>query len=149
MVEINGKHILVTGGSSGFGRHFARFLADEGAGGRCDRAGIRAAVSGPRLGLGAFCEGRDRPCRRACVMGRVARRGEEEVHGVIEQRGSAPGAVAGSPAKYPKVVVMTLVKTEHGWRSLLNGGLAVTAHHGIPFGSYSSSRYHWTPGAYD
>jgi NAD(P)-dependent dehydrogenase (short-subunit alcohol dehydrogenase family) len=29
--EINGKHILVTGGSSGFGRHFARFLADKGA----------------------------------------------------------------------------------------------------------------------
>jgi NAD(P)-dependent dehydrogenase (short-subunit alcohol dehydrogenase family) len=29
--EINGKHILVTGGSSGFGRHFARFLANNGA----------------------------------------------------------------------------------------------------------------------
>ncbi|WP_424593007.1 hypothetical protein [Bradyrhizobium sp.] len=65
----------------------------------------------------------------------VVRRGEEEVHGVIEQRGSAPGAVAGFPAKYPKVVVMTLRKTEEGWRSLLNGGLAITAHHGIPFGA--------------
>ena len=31
MFEINGKHILVTGGSSGFGRHFARFLTDKGA----------------------------------------------------------------------------------------------------------------------
>jgi NAD(P)-dependent dehydrogenase (short-subunit alcohol dehydrogenase family) len=29
--EIDGKHILVTGGSSGFGRHFARFLADRDA----------------------------------------------------------------------------------------------------------------------
>jgi nucleoside-diphosphate-sugar epimerase len=29
--EINGRHILVTGGSSGFGRHFARFLASNGA----------------------------------------------------------------------------------------------------------------------
>jgi NAD(P)-dependent dehydrogenase (short-subunit alcohol dehydrogenase family) len=29
--EINDKHILVTGGSSGFGRHFARFLASNGA----------------------------------------------------------------------------------------------------------------------
>jgi NAD(P)-dependent dehydrogenase (short-subunit alcohol dehydrogenase family) len=29
--EIKDKHILVTGGSSGFGRHFARFLADKGA----------------------------------------------------------------------------------------------------------------------
>jgi len=29
--EINGKHILITGGSSGFGRHFARFLAGNGA----------------------------------------------------------------------------------------------------------------------
>jgi len=85
MVEINGKHILVTGGSSGFGRHFARFLADEGAGGRCDRAGIRAAVSGPRLGLGALCEGRDRPCRRACVMGRLANEFQANVTG---RRGS-------------------------------------------------------------
>jgi NAD(P)-dependent dehydrogenase (short-subunit alcohol dehydrogenase family) len=29
--EINDQHILVTGGSSGFGRHFAHFLADNGA----------------------------------------------------------------------------------------------------------------------
>jgi NAD(P)-dependent dehydrogenase (short-subunit alcohol dehydrogenase family) len=29
--EIDGKHVLVTGGSSGFGRHFARFLANKGA----------------------------------------------------------------------------------------------------------------------
>jgi NAD(P)-dependent dehydrogenase (short-subunit alcohol dehydrogenase family) len=29
--EINGKHILVTGASSGFGRHFSRFLAERGA----------------------------------------------------------------------------------------------------------------------
>lgn len=29
--EINDQHILVTGGSSGFGRHFARFLASNGA----------------------------------------------------------------------------------------------------------------------
>jgi NAD(P)-dependent dehydrogenase (short-subunit alcohol dehydrogenase family) len=29
--EINNQHILVTGGSSGFGRHFARFLASNGA----------------------------------------------------------------------------------------------------------------------
>jgi NAD(P)-dependent dehydrogenase (short-subunit alcohol dehydrogenase family) len=29
--EIDGKHVLVTGGSSGFGRHFARFLASKGA----------------------------------------------------------------------------------------------------------------------
>jgi NADP-dependent 3-hydroxy acid dehydrogenase YdfG len=29
--EIRGQHILVTGGSSGFGRHFARFLAANGA----------------------------------------------------------------------------------------------------------------------
>jgi NAD(P)-dependent dehydrogenase (short-subunit alcohol dehydrogenase family) len=28
--EINDQHILVTGGSSGFGRHFARFLASNG-----------------------------------------------------------------------------------------------------------------------
>lgn len=31
MFEINDQHILVTGGSSGFGRHFARFLASNGA----------------------------------------------------------------------------------------------------------------------
>ena len=31
MFEIKGQHILVTGGSGGFGRHFARFLADKGA----------------------------------------------------------------------------------------------------------------------
>ena len=31
MFEINGRHILITGGSSGFGRHFARFLANAGA----------------------------------------------------------------------------------------------------------------------
>jgi NAD(P)-dependent dehydrogenase (short-subunit alcohol dehydrogenase family) len=29
--EVNDQHILVTGGSSGFGRHFARFLAGNGA----------------------------------------------------------------------------------------------------------------------
>src|SRR6201994_3901254 len=29
--EISNQHILVTGGSSGFGRHFARFLASNGA----------------------------------------------------------------------------------------------------------------------
>src|SRR5450755_1300826 len=29
--EINDQHIIVTGGSSGFGRHFARFLASNGA----------------------------------------------------------------------------------------------------------------------
>jgi NAD(P)-dependent dehydrogenase (short-subunit alcohol dehydrogenase family) len=29
--EITGRHILVTGGSSGLGRHFARFLANNGA----------------------------------------------------------------------------------------------------------------------
>src|SRR6185437_1588761 len=40
----------------------------------------------------------------------VVRRNDEEVHAVIEQRGSAPGAVAGSPAKHPKVAVMTLRK---------------------------------------
>src|ERR1700730_245917 len=28
---IKGRHVLVTGGSSGFGRHFARFLASNGA----------------------------------------------------------------------------------------------------------------------
>ena len=31
MFEIKGQHILVTGGSSGFGRHFASFLAGNGA----------------------------------------------------------------------------------------------------------------------
>ena len=31
MFEIDGKHILITGGSSGFGRHFAQFLAGNGA----------------------------------------------------------------------------------------------------------------------
>ena len=31
MFEIDNQHILVTGGSSGFGRHFARFLASNGA----------------------------------------------------------------------------------------------------------------------
>ncbi len=31
MFEIGNQHILVTGGSSGFGRHFARFLASNGA----------------------------------------------------------------------------------------------------------------------
>lgn len=31
MFEIDGKHILVTGGSSGFGRHLSRFLAQNGA----------------------------------------------------------------------------------------------------------------------
>ena len=29
--EVTNKHILITGGSSGFGRHFARFLASNGA----------------------------------------------------------------------------------------------------------------------
>jgi NAD(P)-dependent dehydrogenase (short-subunit alcohol dehydrogenase family) len=29
--EIDGQHVLVTGASSGFGRHFARFLASNGA----------------------------------------------------------------------------------------------------------------------
>ena len=29
--DVNNQHILVTGGSSGFGRHFARFLAGNGA----------------------------------------------------------------------------------------------------------------------
>src|SRR5215472_13771632 len=29
--EITNQHILVTGGSSGFGRHFARLLASNGA----------------------------------------------------------------------------------------------------------------------
>jgi NAD(P)-dependent dehydrogenase (short-subunit alcohol dehydrogenase family) len=29
--EVANKHILITGGSSGFGRHFARFLASNGA----------------------------------------------------------------------------------------------------------------------
>ena len=31
MFEIRDQHILVTGGSSGFGRHFAQFLANNGA----------------------------------------------------------------------------------------------------------------------
>jgi len=31
MFEIDDQHILVTGGSSGFGRHFAQFLASKGA----------------------------------------------------------------------------------------------------------------------
>ena len=29
--EVANQHILVTGGSSGFGRHFARLLASNGA----------------------------------------------------------------------------------------------------------------------
>jgi NAD(P)-dependent dehydrogenase (short-subunit alcohol dehydrogenase family) len=29
--EIEGRHILVTGGSGGLGQHFARFLANNGA----------------------------------------------------------------------------------------------------------------------
>jgi len=29
--DVNNQHVLVTGGSSGFGRHFARFLAGNGA----------------------------------------------------------------------------------------------------------------------
>jgi NAD(P)-dependent dehydrogenase (short-subunit alcohol dehydrogenase family) len=29
--EVSDQHVLVTGGSSGFGRHFARFLASNGA----------------------------------------------------------------------------------------------------------------------
>src|SRR5215467_11488670 len=29
--EVDDQHVLVTGGSSGFGRHFARFLAANGA----------------------------------------------------------------------------------------------------------------------
>src|SRR3974390_1097629 len=29
--DVTNQHILVTGGSSGFGRHFARFLASNGA----------------------------------------------------------------------------------------------------------------------
>src|SRR5215467_1114882 len=29
--EVDDQHVLVTGGSSGFGRHFARFLANNGA----------------------------------------------------------------------------------------------------------------------
>ena len=28
--EIEGRHILVTGGSGGLGQHFARFLANNG-----------------------------------------------------------------------------------------------------------------------
>ena len=79
----------------------------------------------------------------------IVRRDDEEVHGVIEQRGMAPGAVAGSPAKYPKVVVMTLRKTGDGWRSLLNGGLAIEAQHPVSFGAYSRSSYRWTPAAHD
>jgi NAD(P)-dependent dehydrogenase (short-subunit alcohol dehydrogenase family) len=31
LFEINDQHVLVTGGSSGFGRHFAHFLASNGA----------------------------------------------------------------------------------------------------------------------
>ena len=31
MFDVNGQHILVTGGSSGTGRHFAHFLASNGA----------------------------------------------------------------------------------------------------------------------
>src|SRR5215470_9998279 len=31
MFEVDDRHILVTGGSSGFGRHFARLLAGRGA----------------------------------------------------------------------------------------------------------------------
>ena len=31
MFEIEGKHILITGASSGFGRHFATFLAKKAA----------------------------------------------------------------------------------------------------------------------
>ena len=48
-----------------------------------------------------------------------------------------------------KVVVMTLRKTGDGWRSLLNGGLAIAAQHPIPFGAYSRSRYRWALGARD
>jgi NADPH:quinone reductase-like Zn-dependent oxidoreductase len=29
--NVHDQHILVTGGSSGFGRHFAQFLASNGA----------------------------------------------------------------------------------------------------------------------
>jgi NAD(P)-dependent dehydrogenase (short-subunit alcohol dehydrogenase family) len=35
--EIDDQHILVTGGSSGFGRHFARLLAGNGASGGSPR----------------------------------------------------------------------------------------------------------------
>ena len=41
--EINDQHILVTGGSSGFGRHFARFLAGNGA--NITRAARREALA--------------------------------------------------------------------------------------------------------
>jgi short-subunit dehydrogenase involved in D-alanine esterification of teichoic acids len=37
--EVNNRHILVTGGSSGFGRHFARFLASK-----ITISGLRAAI---------------------------------------------------------------------------------------------------------
>jgi hypothetical protein len=35
--------------------------------------------------------------------------------------------------------VMTLRRIGDGWRSLLNGGLAIAAQHPIPFGAYSRS----------
>jgi NAD(P)-dependent dehydrogenase (short-subunit alcohol dehydrogenase family) len=31
LFSVNGKHVLVTGGSSGLGRHFAMMLAGRGA----------------------------------------------------------------------------------------------------------------------
>src|SRR5260370_22674140 len=71
---------------------------------------------------------------RGELLGTV-KRSEDEAHAVIEQRWAAPGAVAGLSAKYPRVAVMTLRRAGDRWLSLLNGGLAIEAHHPIAFGA--------------
>ena len=59
--EVTNQHILVTGGSSGFGRHFARFLASNGAkvtlaARRADAlASVVADIKNPAAKRKAFC----------------------------------------------------------------------------------------------
>ena len=82
--EIRDQHILVTGGSSGFGRHFAHFLANNGA--KVSLAARRAEAWHPLLPNQCI---RRQGAKRACSMSRVA----DKIDGAMKQAEAAFGPI--------------------------------------------------------
>lgn len=115
MFEIRDQHILVTGGSSGFGRHFARFLAGNGAKltVAARRADTLASVVADINALGGTAQSAVLDVTRADGIDAALIKAEETfgpIHGVVNNA----GVTATKPA---------LEQDERDWDSVVDTNL--------------------------
>ena len=116
MFEISNQHILVTGGSSGFGRHFARFLAEQRRQGHARRAARRSAGVRGRRDQRIRRQGAERRARRHRRRDRSTRRWQqaEKKFGPIHAVVNNAGVTATKPA---------LDQDERAWDSVIDTNL--------------------------